>query len=344
MVKSDNKVLEEMLTELAKAGELYRPSLFWIKLNRIHLQHLSNSGIDHFKRSISGKYFSWGTLGILRHQLWPILSILSKGNFLPILKSNFNDYNLNLGKTVRRFNTVASQIYRIYVAYLFDYVSKVDKYQILKKLDEPQIGNPFIINYKGRSISQDLCNSVHEFSSIMEYIPNFKKMDIAELGSGYGRLSFIFLKAFPKSSYCFIDIPPALYIAQFYISKIFPKEKIFKFRSFSSFKEVKKEFEESRIRFLMPHQIELLPKKYFDLLINISSLHEMTRVQIKNYINQIDRLCRGYFYTKQWRKSWTADNNFIKEKEYPIPKKWKILLRRKKHPIQGMFFDTVYKI
>lgn len=339
-----NKTLTRMLNELKDVPSIYKPSNFWIDLNRIHLDQLMNSDLNDFKRSVNMRYFNWGVLGIIRHQLWPVLSALSKGNFSPVNKSSFKDYNLNLGKSVKRFNSIAAQIYRIYVASLFDFVSKFDEYKILKKINEPQVGNPFIVNYKNRLISQDLCNSVHEFSSIMKHIPESKKIDIAELGPGHGRLGHIFLKTLPQATYCFIDIPPALYIAQFYISKIFPKEKIFKFRPFSAFGEVKREFEESRIKFLMPHQIELLPKKLFDLFITISSLHEMRRDQITNYIKQIERLTKGFFYTKQWKQARTPDNQNIKENEYPIPKKWKTIVRNSPHSIQRMFFDTLYKI
>lgn len=104
------------------------------------------------------------------------------------------------------------------------------------------------------------------------------------------------------------------------------------------------EFESARIKFLMPHQIELLPKKQFDLFITISSLHEMTKPQIINYTSHIDRLTQGYFYTKQWQRSRTRDNQNIKEHEYPIPKKWKVILRNSPHSIQRMFFDALYKI
>ncbi len=189
-----------------------------------------------------------------------------------------------------------------------------------------------------------MCNSIHEFYSIVEYLPISKITNIIELGSGYGRLGYVFLKVLPQSSYCFIDIPPALFIAQEYISKIFPKEKIFKFRPFPDFIKVKKEFEESRIKFLMPHQMELLPKKYFGLFINISSLHEMSCEQIKNYFQQIDRLIKGFFYTKQWRKSRTKDNFFIRQNDYPVPKKWLLKFNHSRHPIQNMFFDSLYEV
>ena len=201
-----------------------------------------------------------------------------------------------------------------------------------------------MVQYKNKLISQDLCNSIHEFYAIRQSGKFPKKMKIAELGAGYGRLAFIFLKVLPDSSYCIIDIPPALYISQKYLSTVFPGEKIFKFKPFKSYQQIKKEFESARIQFLMPHQIELLPKKQFGLFITVSSLHEMRRDQIRNYLKHINRLTKGYFYTKQWQQSHTVDNQNIKEHQYPVPGKWKAVLKNSPHPIQRMFNDAIYKI
>jgi hypothetical protein len=162
--------------------------------------------------------------------------------------------------------------------------------------------------------------------------------------AGYGRVGDVFLRALPTSTYTVIDIPPALNLSQEYLSAIFPNEKIFRFRSFSDFKDVQTEFMSSRIRFLAAHQIELLPPKIFDLVVNISSLHEMTLEQIKNYLDQIDRVCSGSFYTKQWLVSRAKVNGFvIRDSECPIPKSWKCI-NHQQHPIQRMFFDALYEL
>lgn len=331
-----NKTLTQMLNELKEAPSIYKPSNFWIDLNKIHLKQLLDADIENFKRSVNMRYFDWGVLAIIRHQLSIILSQVIKGNFEPILKSKF--------RYSERFNFISAFVYKIFVSSFVDYISQIDYLNLLDRIDEPIIGNPFIINYKNKLISQDLCNSIHEFYTIQQAVKFPKKMKIGELGAGYGRLAFIFLEVLPCSSYCIIDIPPALYISQNYLSAVFPEEKIFKFRPFKSYQQIKKEFESARIQFLMPHQIELLPQKQFDLFITVSSLHEMRRDQIRNYIRQIDRLTKGYFYTKQWQRSRTYDNQNIKEQEYPTPKEWKQVIRNSPHPIQRMFFDALYKI
>lgn len=334
MDNQDKKTLENMFVELKKAPSIFQPSNFWDKLNDLHIDYLSRVGFENFKRTIGHHYFGWGVLSIIRHQLSPILEEIKRGNFSPIFESHFKN----------GINPLATFIYRVYVASLFEYVSKIDRLNILKKIEEPLLGNPFIVTYKGKKISQDLCNSVYEFYSITQKIKLSKNARIADIGAGYGRLAYIFLNVIPDCSYCIIDIPPALFISQKYLKTIFPREKIFLFRPFSSYKDIKSEFDSSRIKFLLPHQLELFPDKHFDLFINISSLHEMMRSQIKNYIELINRLCRGYFYTKQWRKSETKDNLYIKESEYPIPQDWKIISRNSPHPIQRMFFDTLYKL
>jgi len=336
MNSHEDKILRDMFEELEKSSAIYHPSKFWERLNKVHLEYLSKTGFSNFKRTINFKYFNWESVGIIVHQLSPILREFMKGNFAPLFRSSL--------KNTEKFNYLTALIYRVYLACLFEYISKKDNLKILNNVEEPSIGNPLVVNYNNKLISQDLCNSVYELYSITQSINLSKKAKIAELGAGYGRTGYVLLKVLPNSSYCIIDIPPALFIAQNYLSKVFPKEKIFKFRSFKLFKEVKKEFESSRIQFLMPHQVELLPNKYFELFINISSLHEMTREQIKNYIKQINRLCKGYFYTKQWRRSRIKDNQFIKQNEYPIPRNWRIIYTRNRHPIQKMFFDALYII
>ena len=339
----NKKILKEMMIEYGKAPPIYYPSNFWKELNRIHIQQLSNVGFDNFKRSVNMRYFNWGVLGILMHQLSPVFSEFIKVNFAPIFNSHFISPRSEANSNAGYFNIVSAFIYRVYVAALRDYVSHNDTLRILNRLEEPLIGNPFGVSYKSKFISQDLCNSVHEFYSITKKISLKKSLEVAEIGAGYGRVGYVFLDTLPKSSYCIIDIPPALFIAQEYLSKVFPKEKIFYFRPFTSFEEVREEFESARIKFLMAHQIEYLPDKYFDLMITESSLHEMSREQINNYIKHIGRLTRGYFYTKQWRRSRTKDNFHIKEIEYPIPENWRTVYQHR-HPIQNMFFEALYRM
>jgi putative sugar O-methyltransferase len=356
----DHARVKELLEEMKTAPEIYRPSPFWQELTAVGLKQLEGGGFENFKRSVNMTYFNWSVPGILQHQFLPMFWSWCRRPTLSVLGARFHgyqstlpaariyrsvsDYRLRL-PDVASFNPVAAILYKVYVAMLWEYVNRQDALELISSLDEPSLGNPFLVEYKGRFTSQDLCNSVHEFySATSDDASAYQFWNVAELGAGYGRLAYVFRHAAPSSTYTIIDIPPALNVAQEYLTTIFPHVAAFRFRPFTRYEDVQGEFESSRIRFLAAHQIALLPPKQFDLFVNISSLHEMTYPQIKNYLEQIGRLCRGRFYTKQWRIARTAVNGpVITESEYPIPASWTCLYHRQ-HPIQRMFFHALYEV
>jgi hypothetical protein len=62
-------------------------------------------------------------------------------------------------------------------------------------------------------------------------------------------------------------------VSEKYLSEIFADKVIFRYREFSKYKEIRPEFEESDIAFILPTQLELLPEGSFGLVQTISSLH-----------------------------------------------------------------------
>ena len=66
--------------------------------------------------------------------------------------------------------------------------------------------------------------------------------------------------------------------------------RVFTFRRFTAYDEVRDEIEDAQIVFLTPTQLDLLPAESVDLFVNISSLLEMRPRQIAFYLRQIDRL------------------------------------------------------
>src|SRR5439155_517391 len=84
--------------------------------------------------------------------------------------------------------------------------------------------------------------------------------EVAELGAGYGRLAYVVVSASPGVRYTIIDIPPALYLSQRYLTTVFPGVATFRFRAWTDYADVSEEFERARIRFVLPHQAALLPR------------------------------------------------------------------------------------
>lgn len=338
--------LSQLLDELKTVPEVYRPSPFWQELAAANVRQLEESGFENFKRTVNTRYFNWRILGIIRHQLLAIGRTWAAHPNLAVFDAELPQPRAALDDRAASLNGPSAWIYKTYVAMYADVLARQDRRGLLQAVEEPALGNPFLVEHGGRRISQDLCNSVHELYSILgpDGVAAVPAPAFAELGAGYGRLAYVILKAVPGASYTIIDIPPALYLSQRYLTELFPDLPAFRFRSFASFDQVAAEFNGATIRFLAPHQAELLPARSFDYVINISSLHEMTIAQVQNYFRLIDVLCRGRFYTKQWRVSRTQVNGCtLREHDYPVPAAWRPVYHRQ-HPIQRMFFEAMYDV
>ena len=332
-----DRELAAMMEFCASGPDLYRASPFWEDLGGTHVEQLETEGFEDFKRTVNTRYFNWRTLGIIRHQLSGVGSDWVRHPSAEALSAEFTDR--------KPFGAVDGWIYKTFVAMYADRLGRSDSLGLLSSIEEPELGHPFLVNHRGRGVTQDLCNSIHELYSALGAEPDPQAdLDVCEIGAGYGRLGYAFLKALPATTYTIVDIPPALYLSQRYLTSLFPDDAVFAFRPFDDFEDVREEFESARIRFLAASQIEQLPPKSFDLFMNISALHEMTWAQIENYFRQMDRLCRGRVYTKQWRKSRAGVNgDAIREDGYPTPAGWRELYHRR-HPIQKMFFHALYEV
>lgn len=333
---------EELVRLMAKTAEegdpVFLPSKFWQALNVINLSSLAGGGYQTFKQTVATNYFTWivesddDQLAFLRaHTAWR-----DWAKIIQVLWTPMRGTRLHF---VHRF------LYKALTAMLWCYVSRRDPDGLLEKIHEPLEGTPFPVYGQGRLLSQDLANSVLEYYAVRDcWGPSDDPMTVCELGAGYGRTAYLFLQARPRTRYVIVDIPPALAVAQRYLSAVLPQLRVFRFHPFSQFKDVRDELEASALAFLLPHQAAMLPAKSVDLFISISSLQEMRPDQITSYFLLIDRLTRGFFYMKQWKASQNPhDHLTIRQEDYPIPPNWRPLFVRQA-PVQVRFFEAMYRI
>lgn len=295
--------------------------------------------MSNIKRTVAQNYFTW-VVGLRNDQFRNLALNTGVRGWLDILKT-LPRYDASSGLSRLRF----FELY-IFTRMLWRLAVQQDTHRFLDRVIEPEFGNPFPFFFGQRLISQDLANSALELSSIFAVtpLPRDPNYTICELGAGYGRNAYVFLSAIKNCKYIIVDIPPALYVSQEYLANVFPERRIMRFSCFESLEDVQEDFEQADIVFLLPHQAEQVKSKSIDLFLNISSLHEMTHAQIKEYFRLIDRLTRGYFYMKQW-KSFTnpRDGITIGKDSYPFPSSWRPLLDRTALA-QPAFFETLYQI
>lgn len=330
--------IREMFDEFPRFRPEILPSKYWEELNRKNLQQLAESRYENFKRTVARNYFTW-IVNPLNKQIrflmkeagtWQSISYFMKALFAP---------------RHEHFKKRHTVYYNVLTNLLWEYVEKHDDENLLGKLVEPAEGNPLDVRQNGRLISQDLANSVLEYKAILQ--PELDRQDIRtilELGPGYGRTAYVFLALQPGCRYILVDIPPALYVAQRYLTAVFPDRHVFPFRPIGSFEDVADEFNHSSIIFLTPNQLALLPDNATDLFINISSLHEMRMDQIRYYFTEIERLTRRYFYFKQWKETTVPfENENVREADYPVGEHWQ-LINRQQCEVQHKFFEALYEL
>jgi putative sugar O-methyltransferase len=331
-IRSD---LQAMFSELQRGRPEVQPSRYWIELNRSDESQLVASGFENFKRTVARHYFTWS-------KIWPwdsqIRFLVSQ---LPIAATCANVVRTFQPLKHRHVPLLQSLVVNFLSQMIWDYASRVCPF--LADVTEPQIGNPPRVLRNGRLISQDLANSALEVQSILSGLPDTSGVKrIGELGAGYGRNAYVLLSLLQGVRYLVIDIPPALYVSQRYLSSAFPDRKVFRWRPFDAYADVKDELEQADLAFLLPSQIELLPDGFFDLFLNVSSLHEMRLDQIRYFFSQIRRLVRdhGWFYLKEWKVSHIPfENVIVRQDEYPL-REWKIVFEREA-AVQTQFFEAL---
>lgn len=345
LVNDELPGLEAMLEQLRDAPEIYRSSKFWehhVKLQRREL--VEQGGFVAFKQTVNRHFFQFT---VARPTDPQFRAVLRRWLTHPSPRALFARLNAPLtvspGRFARLRRFILGRFYALYLGMLAAYVARRDRRDILAELEEPALGAPTFVRRHGRAVSEDLCNSVLEYTSILDAMPASPRL-VVELGSGYGRLAWVFLRAHEELRYVLVDIPPGLAIAQRYLTELLPERKAFCFRRFDSYAEVAEELASAQIVFLTPDQLELIPSLHADLLINVSSLHEMRPDQIDNYFRLIAAHCDGFFYSKQWQRSTNPfDGVVVGRDDYPVPAEWTASFDRV-HPIQTRFFEALYEI
>jgi putative sugar O-methyltransferase len=336
--------LAEMLAELAK-DKAFLPSEFWSDICKKNMRMIKEVGIENFKRTVSNNYFNWLIFSMRDPQFRNVVMTWLRSPRVSTLFYRFKGdrfVQTVLEDRPTELNNSLARRYGFFVSALWDIGLKLDRRGLLTKTSEPEIGNPLRISRGGKLISQDLVNSTLELNQILSlHRSRSAQFRIAEFGAGYGRLAHLF-QATQSGQYFIFDIPPALYVSQWYLSKLFPEKRIFRFRPFSDWREVADEATSADIGFFTSNQIALFPEQYFDVLTSISTLPEMSMHQVRLFLKLFAHVTRDHVYLKQW-SSWKnpLDGTDLSMKDYDFGDDWQ-LQKYVQDPINPLFFNAIW--
>ena len=289
------KQIEDVSLALSRHSKysLYGPAAFWDSLGQKHKNLIRQYGFRRFKRTINFEYFQWPVVSLVDSKIGDLLLELLKHYQIP--------YGVLLvridSKNVIDVPNIRPTAYAVFMGLLWQYALIKDRLRCLNVCDEPMLGEPLPVTYKGKLISQDLATSAIELNLIAKHIDLSRVSRVAEIGAGYGRLAYVAAVRFPQIQYCIFDIPPALVISQNYLASVLGENVVQMFQEDAAISGLDGA-SARRIRAFLPHQLERFPDGYFDLVINISSFDEMPREQVDNYFALIDQKCSGWLYLK----------------------------------------------
>ena len=314
-------------------------SKYWHYLGRRNIKQLARDGYANFKQTVAKNYFYFGGDFEKSHGGYVYQNLREKVEGL--------DAKVDLKQLMKKHQMLSlneSIPFNLHTMLLYFYIHEEERgREIVEALEEPMEGNPLFITMDGKRLTQDLMNSIIEYEAVEKGCDMAKVRTVLELGSGSGRTSFTFLSLNPKLKYIISDIPPALYIAQTYLSNVFSDRRVFKFRPFDSFQEIEAEFNDSDLIFLTPDQLQMLPDNCVDLFMAIDCLHEMRRKTVSSYFDLADRLA-SRLYFKCWEKTNVRFDNDSHEKElYPVKESWDEVFNHSCEVPHG-YFEALYEI
>ncbi|MHB1567561.1 MAG: putative sugar O-methyltransferase [Solirubrobacteraceae bacterium] len=339
------ELIEAMRQGVASAAEIYRPGEFWDGLIATNLEMLRSDGVANFKRTVSNNYYNWLVTSPRDPQIRNALLTWLRTPSLRALLTRPDEPITGL-RTVDRgdaysLSRLAARRYAFFVGVLWDMAIRGDTHGLTSRLVEPEIGNPVRLRSRGRLVSQDLANSVIEFMFAHRSGAVGDGARVAELGAGYGRLAYVYAHAH-ELTYCVFDIPPALAVAQWYLTETLGSDRIVPYAPHAGFGEIESHLTPGKVAFFTPDQLELFPDGWFGLTQTISTLPEMPARQSAHYLSLLAAKSARALFLKQWRQ-WRndADQVDLREDHYALSDPWYLYLRRT-DPVQPMFFNQLW--
>jgi|CXWL01.1.fsa_nt_gi putative sugar O-methyltransferase len=199
-----------------------------------------------------------------------------------------------------------------------------DRWGLLEKLEEPDLGDGTYILYNGKRLSLDLLQSIDELYRVQDSA-GFGQNDrvvFCELGAGYGRLADVVLSAMPNAVYMIFDLPESLLLSQNYLTARHPEAAAALYpASAESLAGPRKAG--ARLIFGLPHEMRAVKSGQVDAFINVYSFMEMNREQIDTYFTIIDGLQADTLYLKQHKREANIyDGSFYTSDTYPFRPYW----------------------
>lgn len=191
----------------------------------------------------------------------------------------------------------------------------------IHSISAPPIGNPWGYIIEGNLIMPTSFPHHYYASHVLNLLADIKNPVVAEIGGGFGGFAYYLLSSGKPVKYINFDLPEVLLIESYYLLNAFKGRK---FLLFDEAKDINISLDviNSYDIILMPNfQLPTLASNSVDLFINTASLSEMDYHTIEEYISQIVRTCKLYFFHENSDRETLkgAGHVEMRSSRFPIP-------------------------
>lgn len=151
---------------------------------------------------------------------------------------------------------------------------------------------------------------------------------VVEIGGGFGGLACYIMRDHRRVTYLDFDLPETMIIVSYYLGMAFPDRKILLYGEGDTSAVGGDCFRKYDIILLPNFLLPRLADDCADLTINISSLSEMDRHTVNEYVSQICSFTKGYFYHLN------SNERMVNNKHIEVP--------ASEFPVQMSKFKKIY--
>ncbi len=297
MPQHNYPLLNLMLDDMQLADELYCPTNYWQYGGNLVLKDIQEHGIEQFRSLATALHYFVPSYAYSGYDGDPEPCIALR-KVIDDLKPNHYKFSVTLEQLVSG-QMQALGDYRVYLA------SDIDKHPYTDKASESSIAGPIEqFTFDGRRFSRPFLNYLLGINLLKKTCDTSGIRTVLEIGGGFGSLGEIFLG--DERNNCFyinVDIPPASFVATYYLQQLFGKSNVGDYEALRDEKtlQVNDLREKYRVVVLNSWQLPKL-RGQIDLFVNFISFQEMEPNIVQNYLANIDRLSAKFILLRNIRE------------------------------------------
>jgi len=206
---------------------------------------------------------------------------------------------------------------------LQDYYTVVDFFDDFEvsNLKFPSVGNPWGYVIKETLVLPTACRHYYYARHVHNLLEDVDIPVVCEIGGGFGGFAYYLLSSNKEAKYINFDLPEVLLIAQYFLMSAFP-DKNFLLYGENGQNDISDEAINKHDVILMPNfALPNVADRAVDLFINTGSLSEMDYHTVEEYITQITRITKRYFFHENSDRPSlnTGGHVEVVSSKFPIP-------------------------